>query len=178
MTDPWNALAASRETSKSKHLRLLFAENPSRFYEFSTSLDDLLLDYSKTNLTHEIRHLLLDLATAADVVKKRDAMFSGAQINTTEKRAVLHIALRILSDAPILVDGEEAMPDIKNTLDAAFTFAEAIRSGKITAADGRPFTDVVNIGIGGSDLGPAMVTAALAPYHDGPHIYFVSYQPA
>jgi glucose-6-phosphate isomerase len=136
VTDLWNALAALRETAKGKHLRLLFAENPRRFKEFSASLDE--------------------------------------QINTTEKRAVLHVALRNPFNAPIIVDGADVMPDIKKTLDAAFIFSEGIRSEKITAADGKPFTEVINIGIGGSDLGPAMVTGALAPYHNGPRAHFVS----
>jgi glucose-6-phosphate isomerase len=145
----------------------LFAENPKRFSEFSTRQDDLVLDYSKTNITEEIRKILLTLAAEANVEAKRDAMFAGEKINTTENRAVLHTALRNVSNTPVLVDGADVMPEINKTLALLYAFAEAVRADK-------KITDVVNIGIGGSDLGPAMVTLALAPYHDGPRLHFVS----
>jgi glucose-6-phosphate isomerase len=116
--------------------------------------------------------LLLELAAQSGVAAKRDAMFHGEKINTTENRAVLHTALRAPSSAKILVDGEDVIPAVHETLAKLFAFAEGIRAGTIAAADGKPFTDVVNIGIGGSDLGPMMATAALAPYHDGPCLHY------
>ncbi|CAM5762643.1 glucose-6-phosphate isomerase [Bosea minatitlanensis] len=170
----WSELAARRTATKDRHLRALFAADPRRFDRFSARLDDLLLDYSKTAVTPEIFALLLDLAAAAGIEAKRDAMFAGAAINTTENRAVLHTALRNLSDRPVTVDGTDVMPEVRATLDRLFAFAEGVRDGRIAAADGGRFTDVVNIGIGGSDLGPVMATLALAPYHDGPRLHYVS----
>jgi glucose-6-phosphate isomerase len=145
----------------------LFATDPNRFQNFSASQNDLLLDYSKTNITDEIRTTLLKLAAGAEIEAKRDAMFAGEKINTTENRAVLHTALRNISNTPVLVDGQDVMPEINKTLTALYNFADSVRADKT-------ITDVVNIGIGGSDLGPAMVTLALAPYHDGPRLHFVS----
>lgn len=170
----WSALAACRDATKGRHLRAFFAEDAERFAGFSARLDDLLLDYSKTSVTPDAFALLLKLAQTAEVEAKRDAMFAGTAINTTENRAVLHVALRNLSDRPILVDGIDVMPEVRATLDRLFAFAEGVRDGSIAAADGGRFTDVVNIGIGGSDLGPVMATAALAPYHDGPRLHYVS----
>ncbi|GLR65947.1 glucose-6-phosphate isomerase [Acidocella aquatica] len=168
----WTELAAAQQATPS--LRALFAQNPDRFAEFSAGLDDLLLDYSKTGLTETTRALLLQLAEATEVAQKRDAMFAGEKINTTENRAVLHTALRNIANTPVYVDGADVMPEVNKTFDALFKFAQAVRAGEITAADGGAFSDVINIGIGGSDLGPAMVTGALAPYHDGPRVHFVS----
>ncbi len=172
MDELWTSLANVQKTTLP--LRDLFEENPHRFAEFSATLDDLLLDYSKTTLTEKSRTLLLSLATSAQVAQKRDAMFAGEKINTTENRAVLHIALRNITNTPVYVDGADVMPEVNKTFDALYKFAESIRSGAITAADRQPFTDVINIGIGGSDLGPVMVTGALAPYHNGPRVHFVS----
>ena len=118
--------------------------------------------------------LLQLLATSAEVARKRDAMFAGAAINATENRAVLHVALRNRSNRPVLVDGKDVMPAVNDALKRMAAFATGLRAGTITAAGGAKFTDVVNIGIGGSDLGPAMATLALAPYHDGPRLHFVS----
>lgn len=170
----WAALADHREATRERNLRALFAEDAARFTSFSARLDDLLLDYSKTAVTSETLGLLLKLAEAADVAGKRDAMFAGEAINTTEKRAVLHTALRAPADSRVMVDGADVMPEVHATLDRLAAFAEGVRSGAIAAADGAPFTDVINIGIGGSDLGPVMVTLALAPYHDGPRLHYVS----
>jgi glucose-6-phosphate isomerase len=172
MTDLWSRLANHHKNSKD--LKTLFSENATRFAEFSASLDDMLIDYSKTHLTAEIFLLLLDLAVTSKVAEKRDAMFAGEKINNTENRAVLHTALRNIANSPVITDGADVMPDINTTLEALYRFAAAVRCGDISAADGKPFTDVINIGIGGSDLGPVMVTGALAPYHDGPTIHFVS----
>ena len=155
-------------------MRKLFASDPMRFQGFSRRLDDMLLDASKTTLTAPSLASLFALARASGVEAKRDAMFSGEIINSTENRAVLHTALRNRSGRPVMTGGRDVMPDIGAVLTGMGTFCEAVRSGAIAAADGKPFTDVLNIGIGGSDLGPVMVTLALAPYHDGPRSHFVS----
>jgi glucose-6-phosphate isomerase len=169
----WDQLTASQAATAP--LRDLFSQSPTRFTDFSAGLDDLLLDYSKTAITAPSRDLLLQLAAASNVAAKRDAMFAGAKINTTENRAVLHTALRRPAGSSLIVDGQDVMPAITATFAALFAFADSVRSGKITAADGSHFTDVVNIGIGGSDLGPAMVTGALTPYRaGGPNLHFVS----
>lgn len=170
----WAKLAEHRRTTESRSLRVLFSEDTARFTGFSARFDDLLLDYSKTAVTAETQALLLELAEATDVAGQRDAMFAGKPINTTEKRAVLHTALRAPKGQTVLVDGQDVMAAVHETLDRIAAFAEGIRGGTIVAADGAPFTDVVNIGIGGSDLGPVMVTLALAPYHDGPRLHYVS----
>lgn len=161
------AKAAPRITS-------LFEDSPARFSEFSASFDDLLLDYSKTTMTRDARVQLLTLAAQTNVAAKRDAMFAGEPINNTENRAVLHTALRNITNTPIMVNGQDVMPGVNASLTALFAFAEGVRAGSITAVDGKAFTDVINIGIGGSDLGPAMVTLALAPYHTGPRLHFVA----
>ncbi len=160
MNDAWNELSKIARTGE---IRGLF-KTSGRFDDFSASFGDLLLDYSKTAITAEARALLLGIAEGAGVAAKRDAMFAGAAINATENRAVLHTALR----------ANPAMPEVATTLAALYAFANGIRTGAIAAADGDKFTDVINIGIGGSDLGPVMVTGALAPYHDGPRLHFVS----
>ncbi len=157
-----------------KDMRAAFAADPGRFDALSLSLDDLLIDVSKCLVTSETLALLRDLARAAGVEARRDAMFAGEKINTTEGRAVLHTALRAGPEATIRVDGEDVMPEVRAVLAHCGAFAETIRSGTLRGATGKPITDVVNIGIGGSDLGPAMATLALAPYHDGPRLHFVS----
>ncbi|MGD1879246.1 MAG: glucose-6-phosphate isomerase [Kiloniellaceae bacterium] len=157
-------LRAHHWQMKGRRLRELFAEDPGRFERFSLRLDDLLLDYSKNLILPETLDKLLALARAADVEGARAAMFGGEKINVTEGRAVLHTALRNRADRPVLVDGRDVMGDVREVLDAMATFAEGVREGAIGGATGERFTDVVNIGIGGSDLGPAMVTRALSPY--------------
>jgi len=159
---------------KSITLRELFAGDPARFETFSAGCGDLLLDYSKSKVDRKAMDLLLDLAKTADVEGKRSAMFAGEKINTTERRAVLHTALRNRSGDSVLVDGDDVMPEIRAVLDAMADFSEAVRSGELLSSTGAPFTDVVNIGIGGSDLGPVMTTLALSPYHDGPELHYVS----
>ncbi|MBO6510364.1 MAG: glucose-6-phosphate isomerase, partial [Roseibium sp.] len=168
------SLGQTAENLKNSTLRDLFAADPARFEKFSARFDDLLLDYSKSKIDTDAMNGLFALASAADVEAKRDAMFGGEKINGTEKRAVLHTALRNQSEDPVLVDGEDVMPGIRAVLAAMADFSEAIRSGELTSSTGAPFTDVVNIGIGGSDLGPVMTTLALAPYHDGPDLHYVS----
>ncbi|GAB2183584.1 glucose-6-phosphate isomerase [Roseibium sp. LAB1] len=170
----FEALNRHAEQLKGTSLRQLFAADPTRFDTFSATTDDLLLDYSKSRIDGKALGLLLDLARAADVEGKRAAMFAGDKINGTEKRAVLHTALRNQSDKPVLVDGTDVMPDVRAVLDAMANFSEAVRSGDLTSSTGDAFTDVVNIGIGGSDLGPVMTTLALSPYHDGPELHYVS----
>ena len=169
-----SALRMHHDTNAPKDMRAAFAADPERFSRFSASLDDLLLDYSKCAVTERTMARLFDVAEAAHVKQRRDAMFAGKAINTTEHRAVLHTALRNRSNTPVLVDGHDVMPDVDAVLAAMGKFADGIRSGKIAGATGKPFTDIINIGIGGSDLGPAMATLALSPYHDGPRAHFVS----
>ncbi|MBN9671476.1 glucose-6-phosphate isomerase [Roseibium aggregatum] len=159
---------------KSTTLRELFASDPARFETFTAECGDLLLDYSKSKVDRKAMELLLELARTADVESKRAAMFAGEKINATERRAVLHTALRNRSEAPVMVDGTDVMPEVRAVLDAMADFSEAVRSGELVSSTGAPFTDVVNIGIGGSDLGPVMATLALAPYHDGPELHYVS----
>ena len=155
-------------------IRAAFAADPDRFSRYSTTLGDFLFDYSKCAVNDAVLDALEALAKDAGVEKKRDAMFAGEIINITEERAVLHTALRNRSNTPVLVEGKDVMPDVNSVLDAMGAFAEDVRSGALKGATGREITDVVNIGIGGSDLGPVMATLALAPYHDGPRLHFVS----
>ncbi|MCO5063589.1 MAG: glucose-6-phosphate isomerase [Rhizobiaceae bacterium] len=155
-------------------MRKAFADDPQRFKTFSRMQDDMLLDWSKCAVDAGIMELLWQLAEATDLPAKRKAMFSGRKINITEDRAVLHTALRNLSGKGITLDGQHVQADVLAVLDAMARFSDAIRTGKATGSDGKPITDVINIGIGGSDLGPVMATLALAPYHDGPRSHYVS----
>ncbi|MCO6187504.1 glucose-6-phosphate isomerase [Rhizobium sp. L1K21] len=168
------ALKTAVENTSATDIRGAFAADPQRFSKYSTSLGDMLFDYSKTAVNEPIMALLEKAAAEAGVAEKRDAMFAGAIINITEKRAVLHTALRNRSNTPVMVDGKDVMPDVNAVLDAMSAFSNGVRSGAIKGATGKKFTDVVNIGIGGSDLGPAMTTLALAPFHDGPRLHYVS----
>ena len=157
-----------------KDMRKAFSTDSGRFDRYSLKLDDLLFDWSKCRVNDETMALLGELARAANVDGRRADMFAGKPINNTENRAVLHVALRDTSSAEILVDGHNVVPDVRDVLDRMAIFADGIRSGKLAGATGKKITDIVNIGIGGSDLGPVMVTLALAPYHDGPRAHFVS----
>ncbi|WP_069299961.1 glucose-6-phosphate isomerase [Neptunicoccus sediminis] len=169
----WKSLSQNQKTNADRSILGLF-DDPDRFKAFSAQCGDLLLDYSKTNLDAEAKSLLLELAKSAGVETKRDGMFAGQAINQTEDRAVLHTALRNLSGRPVTVDGSDVMPEVLGTLKDMKTFARRLREGDITSASNAPFTDVVNIGIGGSDLGPVMANIALSPYQDGPRVHFVS----
>jgi glucose-6-phosphate isomerase len=169
-----NALRLHWSEEAPRDMRAAFAADSQRFQNFSAQLDGFLLDWSKCNVSRRTIQLLQLLATSADIARKRDAMFAGAPINSTENRAVLHIALRNRSNRPVLADGKDVMPAVNDVLKRMAAFATGLRAGTIGAAGGAKFTDVVNIGIGGSDLGPAMATLALAPYHDGPRLHFVS----
>ncbi|EPR41094.1 Glucose-6-phosphate isomerase [Desulfovibrio sp. X2] len=171
----WKALAEHRERMQDVHMRDLFAADPRRFDSFHATLDDILFDYSKHRVTGETMRLLFDLARQEDVEARRDAMFRGEKINVTEDRAVLHVALRNRKNTPILVDGEDVMPGVNAVLEKMRAFSEAVRSGSWKGHTGRPIRDVVNIGIGGSDLGPQMVCQALTPYaRQGIDVHFVS----
>jgi len=168
------ALKAHWQSGAPHDMRAAFAGDPQRFSRFSLRLDDLLLDWSKCQVDGEAMRLLRELAEACGVEKRRAAMFAGEKINSTEDRAVLHVALRNRSGEPVLVDGRDVMPDVRDVLARMAAFSESVRDGTARGATGKAFTDVVNIGIGGSDLGPVMATLALAPYHDGPRLHFVS----
>ncbi|TSJ62930.1 glucose-6-phosphate isomerase [Starkeya sp. 3C] len=172
--DVFKALAADRTARADEKVADLFARDPLRFSAFSAAFEDMLLDFSKVSLTGETLGLLVELARAAGVEARRAAMFAGEHINLTEDRAVLHTALRDRSATPFVVDGQDVRADVASVLAGMATFAEGIRSGALKGWTGKPITDVVNIGIGGSDLGPVMATLALAPYHDGPRAHYVS----
>ena len=171
----WKALEDHRAALSAATMRELFRENPHRFNEFSKKAGDLLLDYSKNLVTQETLRLLLDLARAAGVEAWCERMFSGEKINNTEGRAVLHVALRNALDRPIMVDGKDVMPEVGRVREQMRVFTTAVREGSWRGQTGEPITDVVNIGIGGSDLGPVMVTEALKPYQKaGLDVHFVS----
>ncbi len=167
----WADLTRLHATSEGRHILDLFDET--RAEAFSLTADGMLFDYAKTNLDTETRDALVALAEASGVAEKRAAMFAGEKINLTEGRAVLHVALRADEDAVIRVDGGDVLPEVRRIRTLCADFARAVRSGDYKGQGGK-ITDVVNIGIGGSDLGPAMATLALAPFHDGPRVHFVS----
>ena len=155
------------------HHRGVVCRDDGRFDKFSLCLNNLLLDFSKTTLNDESVRLLLQLAATVKIEARRDAMFAGGIANDSEGRAALHTALRA-DGGEISVNGEAVLPEIRQQRLAMLAYAKQCRRAEITATNGDAYTDVVNIGIGGSDLGPAMATAALAPYHDGPRLHFVS----
>ncbi len=154
-------------------MRQQFEEDPDRFSRFSLAFGDLFLDYSKNLIDDIAIRRLIELAEAAEVEKHRSAMFAGEAINRTENRPVLHVALRAAADDVIRAYGRNVVPDVQEVLSHMASFSAGVRSGEISGVGGK-FTDVVNIGIGGSDLGPRMATRALSPFHDGPRIHFVS----
>jgi glucose-6-phosphate isomerase len=158
-----------------QHMRDLFAADPARFERFSLQVGEILLDYSKNRITDETMNLLVQLAEEADVAGWRERMFGGDKINHTENRAVLHVALRNRSNTPVMVDGEDVMPKVNAVIERMGVFAEQVRNGQWRGYSGEPITDVVNIGIGGSDLGPQMVVQALKPYrHPRLNMHFIS----
>ncbi len=169
-------LQAHYETMQHQQLRDLFAQNPDRFAQFSLTFGEMLVDFSKNRINAETHALLLQLADQADLRGAIDSMFGGDRINATENRAVLHTALRNRSNTPILVDGADVMPDVNAVLDRMRSFSNRVRSGEWLGYTGKAITDVVNIGIGGSDLGPVMVTEALKAYADDKklRVHFVS----
>ena len=174
-TPVWTQLEQHYQKINSVQMRDLFAAEPDRFSRFSLKLDDILFDFSKNRINDDTLKLLLNLAHEAKLGEKIEAMFTGEKINRTENRAVLHTALRNRSNTPVLVDGVDVMPEVNRVLAKMRTFSEQVRSGAWKGYTGKAITDVVNIGIGGSDLGPKMVTIALAPYTKRDlHSHFVS----
>jgi glucose-6-phosphate isomerase len=165
-TPAWQALARHHDEIGTKHLTEFFAEDPARGRELTVTVGDLYIDYSKHRVTRETLGLLIDLANAAGLQARRDAMFAGEHINTSEDRAVLHTALRLPRDASLTVDGQDVVADVHQVLDAMGDFTDRLRSGEWTGATGERIKTVVNIGIGGSDLGPVMVYQALRHYAD------------
>ena len=162
----WKELSRHWKKTEPKHLRDLFAGDPQRAETFSLTACDLLLDYSKNRITDETLCLLVDLAEVTGLREKMEDMFTGRKINRTEDRAVLHTALRAPRDAEVFVDGVNVVPAIHEVLDRMAAFSDKIRSGEWTGYTGKPIKNIVNIGIGGSDLGPVMATEALKPYAD------------
>ena len=165
-TPAWHALSRHHDQIGETHLRELFAEDPDRGSELALTVGDLYIDYSKHRITRETLKLLVDLARTARLEQHRDAMFSGVHINTSEDRAVLHTALRLPRGAELIVDGQNVVEDVHSVLDRMGDFTDRLRSGEWTGATGQRITTVVNIGIGGSDLGPVMVYDALRHYAD------------
>jgi glucose-6-phosphate isomerase len=171
----WTALSKHYSQVADLHMRDLFAADPERFERFSLRLENILFDFSKNRITAETLALLLDLARQAGVAEMIEAMFTGRKINITEDRIVLHVALRNRSNEPIYVNGEDVMPEVNRVLAKMRRFSDAVRSGKWKGYTGKAITDVINIGIGGSDLGPKMVCEALKPYgRPGLRVHFVS----
>ena len=173
-TAEWQALQKHYETIKDSQMRDMFAKDPERFNKFSLKLENMLLDYSKNRINEETMKLLVDLAKASGIEEAREKMFTGEKINWTEGRAVLHTALRNRSNKPVMVDGKDVMPDVNAVLAKMKAFCHKVRSGEWKGFTGKKIKNVVNIGIGGSDLGPVMITEALKHYADGPEVYFVS----
>jgi glucose-6-phosphate isomerase len=171
----WQALCRHQKTIAASNMRDLFAQDTNRFDKFSFQLDDILFDFSKHRINDETLPLLLQLAREAQLENWRDRMFTGEKINTTENRAVLHTALRNRSNRPVLVDGVDVMPEVNAVLAQMRDFSEKVRAGAWLGYTGKCITDVVNIGIGGSDLGPVMVCDALKPYASADlAVHFVS----
>ncbi len=173
-TKAWKKLQRHFDDLKDRHMSDLFAEDPKRFDRFSLTFEEMLVDFSKNRITDETLALLLELAAETGVEAAAKSMFSGERINETEGRAVLHVALRNRSKAAIKVDGKDVMPGVRKVLRQIKAFSTALLSGEWTGYTGERITDVVNIGIGGSDLGPVMVTEALKPYWQGIRPHFVS----
>ena len=159
-----NSLMKHKKRLDEQPMRVQFALDPNRFKRYSASAGDLLLDYSKNRIDEPTMAALFDLARAVDLEGHRKAMWAGKHINVTEDRAVMHMALRYQGDKPVKIDGRDVMPDVRAVLAAMKSFTGQVRDGSIRSSSGETFTDIVNIGIGGSDLGPVMATLALAPY--------------
>lgn len=175
LKNSWGKLHADWTRLAPVHLRDMFDQNPNRFSDFSVTKDDLTIDFSKERIDADAWENLLGLARAAKVEDKRAAMFAGDHINTTEDRAVMHVALRATAADGYTVDGQATADVVDDTLDRFLAFADAVRDGSITNARGQVFTDVVNIGIGGSDLGPVMAVNAMAAYGtQGPNLHFLA----
>jgi glucose-6-phosphate isomerase len=180
MTNPvdlaaWKALAAHHDDVKTISLRELFASDESRFETFQLNAAGIFLDYSKNHLSNTTHNLLVDLAEACGVRSRLQCMFDGEIVNPTEGRPALHTALRNRDEKPVQVAGENVLPAIRDVLDRLRVFSDKVRSGEWVGYSGKAVTDVVNIGIGGSDLGPLMAVEALAPFaHQRLNLHFVS----
>ena len=174
-SNAWKALEQHVKENRSKTIKSYFESDAKRFENFSITFEDILVDYSKNRISQETFNLLIDLAQETGVKEAIQAMFSGEKINQTEGRSVLHVALRNPANNPLLVDGQDVMPAVADVLDKMRSFSEKVISGSWKGYSGKEIKSIVNIGIGGSDLGPVMVTEALKPYKI-PHIdtYFVS----
>lgn len=170
----WQKLTSQFLTMQATHLRELFAEDEKRFEKFQVQLDDILVDYSKNLITEETIETLLDLAKETELQAAINGMFHGNKINQTENRAVLHTALRNRSNNPVYVDSVDVMPEINKVLEQMKDFSGKVLNGSWKGYSGKTITDIVNIGIGGSDLGPLMVCEALKPYHQSIRPHFVS----
>ena len=175
-TQAWKKLTEHFEATKNRTLKELFAKDPNRFDEYSLSIGngDILVDYSKNIFDKTTLDLLLELAKETKLEDNIKAMFDGEIINRTEGRAVLHTALRNFSGNPVYVDGKDVMPGVKAVLEKMKVFCNKVISGEWKGYTGKEITDIVNIGIGGSDLGPVMITEALTPYHSRLKAHFVS----
>ncbi|MFW5755091.1 MAG: glucose-6-phosphate isomerase, partial [Tangfeifania sp.] len=173
-TKAWKKLEEHYAISKETHIKDLFENDTDRFDKFSLKFEDILLDYSKNRLDEKAFGLLVELAGECGLKEAIGSMFAGEKINATENRAVLHVALRNRSNNPIEVDGKDVMPEVNSVLDQMKKFSDEVISGRWKGYTGKAITDVVNIGIGGSDLGPLMVTEALKPYKNYLNLHFVS----
>lgn len=173
-TTSWQLLTGHLLTMQATHMRELFEGDPKRFEKFQLKLNDILIDYSKNIVTEETMNLLFNLAHEVQLKDAIDGMFHGDKINQTEHRSVLHIALRNISSTPIYLDGENVMPEVNAVLDQIQNFSSRLLNGEWKGHTGKAITDIVNIGIGGSDLGPLMVSEALRPYHKNIIPHFVS----
>ena len=173
-TQAWNRLEEYHFEFEGKHIKELFANDANRFDKYSLNFEDILVDFSKNIVDDEIRNALIELAKECGLNEAVESMFTGQKINATEDRAVLHVALRNRGNTPIIVDGEDVMPEVNAVLSQMKEFSEKVISGEWKGYTGKAITDIVNIGIGGSDLGPLMVTEALKPYKNHLNLHFVS----
>ena len=173
-TSAWKKLEEYFDSFKSIHIKELLKEDSDRFQKYSVEFENILLDFSKNRVDDKLRGMLTELAVECNLKDAIESMFSGEKINATENRAVLHVALRNRSNSPIKVDGKDVMPEVNGVLNQMKEFSEEVISGNWKGYTGKAITDVVNIGIGGSDLGPLMVTEALKPYKNHLNLHFVS----
>lgn len=174
-TAAWKALLVHQTEMKEVQMKNLFKKETKRFEKMSIKFDDILFDYSKNLVTEKTLDMLLQLADECKVKVAQEAMFAGEHINETENRAVMHTALRSFANQPIMIDGADIMPEVRETRKKMKAFCKKIHSGIWKGYSGKPIKNIVNIGIGGSDLGPVMVTEALKPYWiEGIQAYFIS----
>jgi glucose-6-phosphate isomerase len=174
-TEAWGKLKAHYQILKNQHMKELFQKDPKRFGRFSLQFEDILIDFSKNIITDQTFEFFVELAEELKLKEAVEAMFTGGIINETEHRPVLHTALRNRYNVPVLVDGEDVMPEINRVLEKMKLFTDQLATGIRLGYTGQKITDIVNIGIGGSDLGPVMVTEALMPYRiPGLNLHFIS----